>query len=120
MLEQPDSRWLSTDPEAGDPYADVRAYWPNVDEVPPDALEVVLLAAAAQCEQYAPPLPEQGEPLPTAWLMAQAMQARALWRSGTVGGGDQYGTGEYTVTVFPMDWTVKALLRPRRGRPVIA
>lgn len=121
-----DARWLSVDPEA-DPtdipaeYDRVRPYWANVDEVPDlGALAAVLTAAAGQCEAFAPALPAAPAPLPHGYLLAQGMQARALWRSGTVGGGDQYGAEGYTVTVFPMDWTVKALLRPKAGRPVVA
>lgn len=115
------SRWLSIDPEAEDPHDPVRPYWSTVDEVDPEALVPLLAAAADQCAAFAPPPPLPAPaPLPGAWLLAQAMQARALYRSGTAGGSDQYGTGEFTVTVFPMDWTVKALLRPKRGKPVIA
>lgn len=116
-----DPRWLSFDPESDDPAAleTLEAYWPNVAEVPADSIGRYLAAAARQCEEFAPALPAEPAPLPDGYHLAQAMQARALWRSGTVGGGDQYGGGEFTVTVFPMDWTVKALLRPKRG-PVIA
>lgn len=115
----PDPRWLTFDPDAGD-LTDIEPYWPNVHEVPLEALGPLLEAAARQCEEFAPALPEPPAELPAGYLTAQGMQARALWRSGTVGSNDQFGGGEYTVTVFPMDWTVKALLRPKRGRPVIA
>lgn len=109
--------WLEADPDAPDPYEDVRPYWPTVDEVDVEALGPLLAAAADQCEEFAPRLP--APPLPARYLTAQAMQARALWRSERAGGGDQFGGGEFAVTVFPMDWTVKALLRPKKGRPAI-
>lgn len=105
------------DPDADDPYAAVRPYWRTADEVDPDTLAVALAAAAHQCEQFAPPVPAD-DALPHAWLLAQAMQARALTASGNVGPRDQYGAEDLTVHVFPMDWTVKALLRPP-GRVVV-
>lgn len=75
-----------------------------------------LHVARIQCEEFAPALAE-GAPVPENYVAAQIMQARALVRSGHVGAGDQAGGYGETVTVFPMDWTVKALLRPRRGKP---
>ncbi|MCB7135357.1 hypothetical protein [Cellulosimicrobium marinum] len=44
--------------------------------------------------------------------LAQVLQARALHRSSIAGGNNQIGA-EFPVTVFPMDWTVKNLLRPK-------
>lgn len=98
--------------------ATVRAYWPTVDEVDPDELVTLLASAQVQCETFAPALAVDAD-VPVNYLKAQAFQARALYRSTVVGSGDQ--GGEFTVTVFPMDWTVKNLLRPRRpGSPAIA
>lgn len=74
-----------------------------------------LYVAAIQCERFAPTLAE-GATVPENYVAAQVLQTRALVRAGIVGDGDRAGAEE-TVTVFPMDWTVKALLRPRRGRP---
>jgi len=48
--------------------------------------------------------------------LAQVLQARALARSFTVGDGGMVGPDGETVTVYPMDWTVKRLLRPHRAR----
>lgn len=47
------------------------------------------------------------------------MQARALYRAGVAGSGENIGEDGFTVTVHPMDWTVKALLRPPSGIPVV-
>jgi len=71
----------------------------------------LLAAARTQCEAFAPAL-EEGEDVPENYRLAQALQARALYRSGIAGSGDQIGPDGLTVTVFPMDWTVKRLLRP--------
>ena len=98
---------------------DVEIYWPHAhDEVEVTALTSLLAAAQEQCEAFAPTLPE-GTAIPEGWRVAHAMQARALWRSSVAGSGNQIGADGMTITVFPMDWTVKALLRPKRGVPVL-
>ena len=98
---------------------DVDAYWPNCD-LDGDELYVVLAAAREQCVAFAPSAPPgEDVEVPESWRLAQAMQARALWRSAVAGGGNRIGGEDLGVTVFPMDWTVKALLRPKAGKPVI-
>ena len=102
--------WI-TDP--GDPR--LTLLWPGAGDYLFD-LPFPLLVARIQCERFAPALAEAA-PVPATYLAAQIMQARALVRAGIVGDNDRAGGYEETVTVFPMDWTVKNLLRPRRGRP---
>lgn len=93
-------------------------YWPLAqDEAEFYPLDRLLAAARVQCEAFAPTVPE-GE-VPENYRVAQAMQTRALFRSQRAGGGDQFGADGMTVTVFPMDWTVKALLRPKKGAPKV-
>lgn len=109
-------------------------YWPTCDL---DDLEVLVLLISSQnqCEEFAPAVEfaagvtgatvlesdEDDVPteavVPESWRLAQALQARALYRSGVAGSGDRVGGDDLAVTVFPMDWTVKNLLRPRAGRP---
>ena len=107
--------------------AEVRAadlYWSSSDELPSDLdLAALLASARVQCEEYAPTLVDtlaDGTVVvrvpPENYRLAQALQARALWRSTSVGSGNQFGADGMTVTVFPMDWTVKSLLRPKSGR----
>ena len=83
-----------------------------------DNLDRALGAAYDQCLMFLnnrePALDADGRVADRFW-QAQVMQARAILRSGTAGSGDQLGGGDLTVTVFPMDWTVKNLLRPKRG-----
>lgn len=91
-----------------------------VDEA---VLSRYLRAAHGQCLDYLPHrrddvtgelVPVVPDPVPDTFVLAQIMQARALWNSVTAGSGDQIGADGQAVTVFPMDWTVKNLLRPRR------
>ena len=74
-----------------------------------------LYNARIQCEEFAPALAD-GAPVPENYVAAQVLQARALVRAGIVGDGDHNGIAGEGVVVFPMDWTVKNLLRPARGR----
>lgn len=109
--------WLDTD--------EVREQWADAP-LEDDELVNVLGAAWEQCAAYAPEavgitvLPLDLALVPEAYKRAQLMQARSLYRAMLTGGNDTMGTGEFGVTVFPMDWTVKALLRPKRGFPVLA
>jgi len=99
---------------------EARAAWPDAPEDDGE-LAAVLEAACSQCEAFAPVLGDADLPdisQHARFVRAQIMQARALYRSGTVGGGDTFGAEGMSVTVFPMDWTVKALLRPPT-RPVV-
>lgn len=117
--------------------AQAAPYWPGIGDLDePDAL-ALLTSALEQCQAYAPDVTAaagvSGAQItdtdtdgtvveahaPESWRLAQALQARALYRSGIAGSGDQIGVDGLSVTVFPMDWTVKNLLRPRAGKPVI-
>lgn len=89
--------------------------WPGSEDYG-DELGFPLYVARIQCETFAPALAE-GVVAPVNYVAAQVLQTRALVRAGIVGDGDKAGGYGETVAVFPMDWTVKALLRPRRGRP---
>lgn len=87
--------------------------WPDA---PSDATAVVLLESAQeQCEAFLFPQ-VASVPIKGRFKVALLMQARAQHRSLVAGGGDQIGGDGFTVTVWPMDRTVKALLRPPRAR----
>ena len=106
--------WLTAgDPPTPDELDEVRAYWRNVDDAQPESLGNLLAAAREACEAFAP-AGRLVEPIPESFRKAQALQAKALLRSELAGGNDGIGLDGLTVTVFPMDWTVKQLLRPRR------
>lgn len=84
-------------------------------------------AAYGQCLDFLPhKRDEAGElqpvvpdPVPDRLVLAQIMQARALYNGVITGPGDQQGDGPLGVTVFPMDWSVKNLLRPKQIGRVI-
>ena len=93
---------------------EARGYWPGVDEVDLDELALLLASAQVQCAAFAPDLGDDVT-VPANYRHAQVLQARALYRAGMAGSNDQIGLDGQSVTVFPMDWTVKSLLRPKRG-----
>lgn len=92
--------------------------WPGSVDLTDTALELVLAAAREQCEAYGPALPNPEE-IPARWVLAQALQAKALSTAGFVSGDDQMGGYGESVTVYPMDWQVKNLLRPKQGKPFV-
>lgn len=104
----------------------VQRYWPGAADIDSAELDALLASAAIQCDAYAPKITytvtnedgttETFEGYATDnYLHGQVLQARALYRSTMAGSGDQIGLDGQAVTVFPMDWTVKNLLRPKRG-----
>lgn len=99
---------------------DVAALWPRgVTDVDEDALPIYLNAAHTQCLDY---LRRPGATIAPhdSLKTAQVAQARQLARLFTVGDGGTLTAIDGGPTVFPMDWTVKLLLRPwrkRRGGP---
>ncbi len=94
--------------------------WPGYVDLTDAGLALVLAAAAEACEAFQPKAAQANadDELPAGYVVAQALHAKALTRAGFVGGADQVGFPGEGVTVWPMDWQVKALLRPRT-RPVV-
>lgn len=99
--------WVSLD--------DVRARW--ADAPLDDSMLASMLAAAhEQCVAYAPVLAEGTQP-PSRYLEAEVLQVRALGQS-QLRDGDVLGFGDgFAVRVRPLGEDVKALLRPRIGKP---
>lgn len=91
---------------------------PWAEAMDADDLDDVLWAAYGQCVEFLNGrVPEALSSARAAQLrLAQTMQARALVRATSTGADGSQGMDGMSVTVFPMDWTVKALLRPKKGR----
>lgn len=92
--------------------------WPGCLDHEPDALTLYLDAARVQCQAYLSNGTDEWEDpaeIPANWILAQVQQARALSMSALAQGRDALGGYGETVTIFPMDWQVKNLLRPARG-----
>jgi hypothetical protein len=91
-----------------------RQRWPDA---PLDLtyLYSILRSAKIQCIDYAPML-DVLDPIPANYVQAQLMQARGIYTSFISNQNDNID-GQFPVRVFPMDWNIKALLRPKSGKP---
>lgn len=123
FVVEPPTEWLTIE--------DARDRWRDATASDVELYEL-LESARVQCEAFAPTLPENIEydeelPLvgssphrvPIHYRHAQLMQARNMWNAAKVDPKGHVGADGFAVTIFPMDWAVKALLRPKRGKPVI-
>lgn len=74
----------------------------------------LLDTAKEQCVAYAPVL-AAGAAVPTRYSQAQLTQARALYQSTIANQNDNVGIEGFTVRVFPLDFTIRAMLRPKKA-----
>lgn len=74
----------------------------------------LLDTAKEQCVAYAPAL-LLGSPVPIRYVQAQLTQARALYQSTIANQADNVGIEGFAVRVFPLDFTIRAMLRPKRA-----
>lgn len=77
-------------------------------------LALLLDTAKEQCVAYAPTLP-LGAVIPARYTQAQLTQARALYQSTIANQNDNVGIEGFTVRVFPLDFTIRAMLRPKKA-----
>lgn len=68
----------------------------------------LLSVARDQCEAYG----RQQETVPERYRAAQLMQARNTFNASLTNGDQQTDMGGFVVTIRPLDWAVKQLLRP--------
>lgn len=95
-----------------------REIWPDAEHLSDVQLQQLLDIARHDCIEYAPALLD-GDTVPESYRRAQLMQAANIMNASAVdpGTGEDGGTS-YALKPFPLDWTVKQLLRPRRGKPI--
>lgn len=100
--------------------ADARLLWPDADTLDDDLLQRLLDVATERCEQYLPEqlLVDYPDPIPLPWQTACILDARDTWTASRRD-GDVIGFDTYAIRVRPLSDTVKGLLRPRRGRPLV-
>lgn len=91
--------------------------WDDAIEMPDVQLWNLLETARGDVLEFAPVIAEN-DPVPLRYCAAQLMQARNRWNAGLANpaNGDIGGDG-FALTVFPLDWQVKQLLRPTTGIP---
>lgn len=90
-----------------------RDQWPDApyDEI---LLHQILDTAKFQCIAYAPAI-EAGKQPPINYVQAQLLQSRAIYQSVVANQNDNVGIDGFAVRVFPLDFTIRALLRPKRA-----
>ena len=88
-----------------------RAQWADapLDDV---FLWQILESAKNACIAYAPAFTGT---VPLHYVQAQLMQARAIYQSVIANQQDNVGVDGFQVRVFPLDFTIRALLRPKRA-----
>lgn len=88
--------------------------WPDSAALEDDRLHVLLETAKRECLAYAP-LPAGLVP-PVSYREAQLLHARNRNAAGRIdpSNGDAGGDG-FALSAFPLDWTIRQLLRPQRG-----
>jgi hypothetical protein len=97
-----------------------REEWVDAEAIEHFTLETLLEVAREQVIAYAPALPADLDvfEIPTRYAYAQLRQAQNLWNAGRVDAGGSIGDGgDFVMPQRPLDWHVKAILRPAGGRP---
>ena len=105
------TEWVSAGEQEAEWLLDI---WPSAGSLTREAFAQYLAAAQAQCIEYLGGRYTAGVAVSQGWQLAQVLQARALMRSADSDADNGLGPDGLTVTVFPMDWTVKRLLVPER------
>lgn len=111
--------------------AEAKKVWADAASFADPDLQMLLDSAHRDCFVYLDPIDGQDpldlevNPTPDASLkaslqLAEIYQARARYQAIlSAGEGNAVGVEGMTVTVFPLDWQVKQLLRPTPGRITI-
>jgi hypothetical protein len=87
--------------------------WPDAVMMDPEALADLLAVAHETCEAYAPKLAADAE-VPARYVMAQILQARAIWQMQRQGPGDQFSAEGFSIAIYPLDARIRQMLRPKR------
>jgi len=103
--------WVTTD--------QAEALWADAANLDPEVLELLLESAHTDCVAFLPDGADDtaDEDVPANWKLAEVYQARSRYNAVLAGGDNQVGDDGQSITVFPLDWQVKQLLRPKKGRP---
>jgi hypothetical protein len=96
----------------------IRDDWPDAEFIADALLWRVLEVSKIECVAFAPKL-EDDAPVPLNYFDAQGMQARNRWNARKVAPDGSTGQEDFIIRPFPLDWHVKATLRPKQGIPVL-
>lgn len=110
VVQDPDEQWHTLD--------SLRREWPDAEYIADATLFELLEVARVQCVAFARALAAD-EGVPVTYCKGQAMQTRNLWNASKVAPDGGVGQDDFIIRPFPLDWHVKAILRPKHGIPVI-
>lgn len=110
VAQDQDSEWHTLD--------SIREEWADAEHIPDPQLWELLELVKGQVLEFAPVLAE-GAPVPLRYRQGQRVQARNTWNATKVSPDGGIGEGDFIIRPFPLDWHVKAILRPKRGVPVV-
>lgn len=81
-------------------------------------LEVLLEVAKSEVLAFAPALAEaDANTPPVSYVYAQIQHAQNKLNASRVGPGGDVGDGTFALSPFPLDWSIRQTLRPKRGIP---
>jgi len=114
------STWYTA--ESSEEQTRIRGAWPDAPVQNKELLGMLLDTAREQVLAFAPapaPLPEVGPAPgpPPRYVLAQLMQVRNLWNAGRVNGDGDTGGEGFTFRPYPLDNTIKAVIRPIDWKP---
>lgn len=100
----------------------IKGAWPDAPVQNTELLGMLLDVAREQVVAFAPaPAPQPPEePVPgppPRYVLAQLMQVRNLWNAGRVTGDGEVGGEGFTFRPYPLDNTIKAVIRPIDWKP---
>lgn len=103
---------------------EARAMWADAGNLADESLQLLLDSAHIDCFAWLDPLDgvdPTGAAMTASMKLAEIYQARARYNAvKSAGEGNRVGADGMTVTVFPLDWQVQQLLRPKAGRITVA
>lgn len=94
-----------------------RAWW---SDAPADdaMLYMILRNARTAIEAWAPKLPADSPAPPAHYTQGQLLQAQAIATLGQTNPQEEVGFEQMSTRVYPLDWNIKQLVRPRSAVPV--
>lgn len=96
------------------------AAWADAPISNAELCEYIVNTARLQVLEYAP-APVEGGPTdpPFNYVLAQLQQARNLWNAGRVTGEGEVGADGFVFRPYPLDKTIKQMIRPIAGFSVV-
>ena len=97
-------------------YESIQDLWPDAPTYEDFGLNELLEVAKEQVLAFAGIETLEAPDVPASYRMAQYMQARNIWNSSKVdpaSGG--LGEDTFAIRVYPLDWMVRQIIRPKRA-----